>query len=86
MAQESSNLFFNELLKSKPTPENRAAWLANHKKLIELEAGFNNAKVRPSGVSQKVRRDLLQKNSAVSAMRRDQSQAHAGKTHEDEKV
>ena len=39
MAQEekvSSNLLFNELMKSKPTPETRAAWLANHLELIRL--------------------------------------------------
>ena len=36
MAQEDPNVFFRELMKSKPTPENRAAWLASHKKLIEL--------------------------------------------------
>jgi len=36
MAQEDPNIFFRELMKSKPTPENRAAWLANHLKLIEL--------------------------------------------------
>jgi hypothetical protein len=37
MAQEEDpNIFFRELMKSKPTPENRAACLANHKKLIEL--------------------------------------------------
>jgi hypothetical protein len=36
MAQEDPNIFFRELMKSKPSPETRSAWLANHKKLIEL--------------------------------------------------
>ena len=52
MAQEekgSPNLLFNELIKSKPTPENRADWLANHLKLIEL--GEKKKKVREKAVT-----------------------------------
>jgi hypothetical protein len=36
MAQEDPNIFFRELMKSKPTPETRADWLANHLKLVDL--------------------------------------------------
>jgi hypothetical protein len=36
MSQEDPNIFFRELMKSKPTPETRADWLANHLKLVEL--------------------------------------------------
>jgi hypothetical protein len=58
MAQEenvSSNLFFNELcFKSKPTPETRAAWLANHLKLIDLG---EKKKVREKAVTFFVRDD-----------------------------
>jgi hypothetical protein len=36
MAQEDPNIFFRELMKSKPNPETRAGWLANHLKLVDL--------------------------------------------------
>ena len=50
MAQEEDpNIFFRELMKSKPTPENRAAWLANHLKLVEL--GEKKEEVREKAFS-----------------------------------
>ena len=58
MAQEESpNLFFNELLKSKQTPETRAAWLANHLKLVELGEKKEEKKVREEAVTFFVRDD-----------------------------
>ena len=42
-------------MKSKPTPENRAAWLANHKKLVEL--GEKKVREKPFSISGFVRAD-----------------------------
>jgi hypothetical protein len=46
MAQEDPNIFFRELIKSKPDPDDLAAWLANHVRLIEL-VDVNGVRERP---------------------------------------
>jgi hypothetical protein len=51
MAQEDPNIFFRELIKSKPKPETRSAWLANHLKLVELGEKKEEKKVREKPIA-----------------------------------
>ena len=51
MSQEDPNIFFSELIKSKPKPETRSAWLANHLKLVELGEKKEEKKVREKPIA-----------------------------------